>query len=263
MTSVAFYSFASVFIVSLISLVGILALSMNESALRKWIPVLVSLAVGALFGDAIIHLLPEAFEKSPDTTLTSLLVILGILFFFVLEKFLHWHHQHGHELKEEECGDDEVCDKTAEHIHPTGYLIIVSDGFHNFIDGIIIGASYFISIEVGIATTIAIILHEIPQEIGEFGVLLHSGFSKLKALAVNFLSALSAILGVAVVFLFSESADVVPVAIVPLAAGVFLYIAGSDLVPELHKTTNVRHSIIQFLAMVAGILAMVALLVFE
>ncbi|MBI2108721.1 MAG: ZIP family metal transporter [Parcubacteria group bacterium] len=263
MTTIVLYSFISVFIVSLISLVGVLALSINESALRKWILVLVSLAVGALFGDAIIHLLPEAFAKSANPTLTSLLVIGGILLFFVLEKFLHWHHQHGHELNEKECTDDEICNKNEEHIHPIGYLIIVSDGFHNFIDGIIIAASYFISIEVGIATTIAIILHEIPQEIGDFGVLLHAGFSKTKALAVNFLSALFAVLGVLLVFLIGVSAEIIAAIIIPLAAGGFLYIAGSDLVPELHKTTNVNHSFVQLLAILLGIASMVVLLAFE
>ncbi len=263
MTSVALYSFGSVLAVSVISLIGVFALSVNESALRKWILVLVSLAVGALFGDAIIHLLPEAFEKSPNTALTSLLIIGGILLFFILEKFLHWHHQHGHELKEEECADTGICDKTTLHIHPTGYLIIVSDGFHNFIDGIIIAASYFISIEVGIATTIAIILHEIPQEIGDFGVLLHSGFTRTRALLVNFLSALFAVLGVAVVFLFSASAEIISILVIPVAAGGFLYIAGSDLVPELHKTTHIKQSIIQLIAIIAGIVAMIALLSFE
>lgn len=263
MTSVALYSFGSVVLVSLISLIGVLALSLNETVLRKWILVLVSLAAGALFGDAIIHLIPEAFEESANPTLTSLLVIGGILLFFVLEKFLHWHHQHGHELKEEECTDEEICDKTEGHVHPVGYLIVVSDGFHNFIDGVILATSYFVSIEIGIATTIAIILHEIPQEIGDFGVLLHAGFSKMKALAINFLSALFAVLGVVVAFAFKEYAGVFASVVLPLAAGGFLYIAGSDLVPELHKTTRVSHSIVQLIGISLGVAAMVALLMFE
>lgn len=263
MTIITLYALLSVFIVSLISFVGILAISVKESALRKWVLVLVSLAVGALLGDALLHLIPEAFKESANTMLTSLLIIGGILLFFVLEKFLHWHHHHGHELHEEECLDGQVKDAARERVKPLGYLILVSDGFHNFIDGVIIAASYFISIEVGIATTIAIILHEIPQEIGDFGILLHAGFSRLKALAVNFLSALFAVLGVAVVFLFGESAEIFAAAVIPFAAGGFLYIAGSDLVPELHKTTQLKSSLIQLLAMAAGILAMVALLLFE
>src|SRR3989338_2773819 len=174
MTSIALYAFVSVFVVSLISLVGLFAISINESALRKWILVLVSLAVGALFVDAIIHLIPEALHESTNTTLTSLLIIGGILAFFALEKFLHWHHSHGHEFNEEKHLDGTIQNVKENHVRPLGYLILISDGVHNFIDGIIIAASYFISIEVGIATTIAVILHEIPQEIGDFGVLINS-----------------------------------------------------------------------------------------
>ncbi len=263
MTTVALYSLLSVFAVSLISLVGIFAISINESLLRKWILVLVSLAVGALFGDALIHLIPEAFEKSADARLTSLLIILGIFLFFVLEKFLHWHHQHGHELHEKEYHGEALNGETRNKIRPLGYLILVSDSVHNLIDGVIIGASYFVSIEVGIATTIAVILHEIPQEIGDFGVLLHSGFSKMKALFFNFISALFAIVGVVFVMSLQDAANIVSSIVIPLAAGGFLYIAGSDLVPELHKTTKISHSLLQLIAIVVGVLAMVALLSFE
>lgn len=263
MTTVVLYSLISVLAVSLISLVGVVAISVSGSLLRKWIFVLVSLATGALFGDALIHLIPEAFEKSADTRITSLLIIGGIFLFFVLEKFLHWHHQHGHELHEENCQQEEAREKTQDHVRPLGYLILISDGFHNFIDGVIIGASYFVSIEVGIATTIAVILHEIPQEIGDFGILLHSGFSKMKALFLNFASALFAIVGVIFVLSLQDAVESVSSAIIPLAAGGFLYIAGSDLVPELHKTTKISHSILQLLAIFVGVLAMVALLAFE
>ena len=263
MTTIALYSLASVFIISLISLVGIFALSINESALRKWILVLVSLAVGALFGDALIHLIPEAFEKSTDARFTSLLIIGGIFLFFVLEKFLHWHHQHGHELHEENCPKEEVSAKTRSAVRPLGYLILISDGFHNLLDGIIIGASYVVSIEVGIATTIAVMLHEIPQEIGDFGVLLHSGFSKMKALFFNFVSALFAVVGVVFVLTLENTPDVLLSVIIPVAAGGFLYIAGSDLVPELHKTTKISHSVVQLVAIFVGVFTMVALLAFE
>ncbi len=261
MTTAVIYSFVSVIAVSLVSLVGVLALSVNESLLKKWIFVLVSLAAGALFGDALIHLIPEAFAKSGEETTIALLIIMGIVLFFVLEKFLHWHHQHGHEFHEEHLGE-----KTAEssrRIAPLGYLVLISDGFHNVIDGIIITASYTVSIEVGIATTIAVILHEIPQEIGDFGVLLHSGFSKAKALFFNFISALCALVGVAFFLLLQNASEVALAAVIPVAAGGFLYIAGSDLVPELHKTTKVSHSIVQLLGIIVGVLAMVALLFLE
>jgi zinc and cadmium transporter len=127
----------------------------------------------------------------------------------------------------------------------------------------IIGASYIVSVEVGIATTLAVILHEIPQEIGDFGVLLHSGFTKIQAILVNFASALLAILGVIVVFVLEDMVGLFSAWMIPIAAGGFIYIAGSDLVPELHKTTRLGYSFIQLLAILVGILAMVALLLIE
>ncbi|HYF29095.1 MAG TPA: ZIP family metal transporter, partial [Candidatus Paceibacterota bacterium] len=134
---------------------------------------------------------------------------------------------------------------------------------HNFVDGLIIAASYLVSIEVGIATTIAVVLHEIPQEIGDFGVLLHAGYSKVKALFYNFVSALFAVLGAGVALLLGGATEAFTMWLVPLAAGGFIYIALTDLIPELHKTTSVRHSLIQLVAVMAGVLAMVGLLAIE
>ena len=243
------YTFASVSLVSLISLVGVLALSWREEILRKYIFIFMSIAVGALLGDAFIHLIPEALEESLNTTLTSFLIIVGILLFFTLEKFMHWHH-HGE-------------DKTESSIHPVGKLVILSDGVHNFIDGIIIGASFMVSLPIGIATTIAVILHEIPQEIGDFAVLLHAGYTKKRALWLNFLSALAAILGAIVSFILGEVAEVSAIWFLPLAAGGFIYIAVADLIPELHKTKEIKSSIHQLLAVALGILAMVGLTFLE
>lgn len=242
------YSFTSVIIVSLISLAGLLTLSLREDLLRKYIFILVSLAVGALLGDAFIHLIPEAFEKISNPTLISLGIIAGIFIFFILEKILHWHHDHGSE------------EMTP---HPTGSLILISDGVHNFIDGLIIGASYLISIEVGIATTIAVILHEIPQEIGDFGILLHAGYTKGKALWLNFLSALLAIAGMIVALSLGGATETFALWLIPLTAGGFIYIALSDLIPELQKIKTIKYSLIQLLAIAVGITAMVLLLILE
>src|SRR3989344_5690581 len=153
------YAFSGVIIVSLISLIGVFLLSIREEFLKKYISFFVSLAVGALLGDAFIHIIPEALEISSNTALTGSLIIIGILAFFIVEKFLHWHH-HGEDANEP-------------HIHPIGKLILFSDGVHNVTDGMIIGASFLVSIPIGVATTIAVVLHEIPQEIGDFVVLLH------------------------------------------------------------------------------------------
>ena len=243
------YAFVSVVVVSLVSLVGVFTLSLREEILRKYIFVFISLAVGALLGDALIHLIPEALENSQSATLTSVLVIAGILFFFVLEKFLHWHH-HGE-------------DKDEIHIHPVGELVLFSDGVHNFIDGIIIGASFILSVPIGIATTLAVILHEIPQEIGDFAVLLHSGYSKTRALWLNFLSAMLAILGLFVVFILNQAEHIITFWLLPIAAGGFIYIAVADLIPELQKTKEIKNSVLQIVAVITGVLAMVSLTFFE
>ncbi len=250
MFTVSTYALVSVGIVSLVSLFGVFTLSLKAQLLRKYIFILVSLAVGALLGDAFLHLLPEAFEKIPNTTHLSIAIIVGILIFFVLEKLLHWHHHH---TETEE----------ANQIQPIGPMILVSDGVHNFIDGLIIGASYLVGIEVGIATTIAIFLHEIPQEIGDFGILLHSGYSAAKALWLNFLSALIAILGTVIALTVGAKIEALALWLIPLSAGGFIYVAMSDLIPEMHKTKGMKDSVWQFIMVVIGVLSMVLLLAVE
>lgn len=242
-----FYSIGSVVIVGLISLVGVFTLSLREDLLRKYIFVLVSLAVGALVGDAFIHLIPAAFSEIENVRSASLLIIAGIFIFFILEKALHWHHH----------------DSKCESPHPVGRLVLVSDGVHNFIDGLIIGVSYLASIPIGLSTTLAIILHEIPQEIGDFGVLIHAGYSKRRALWWNFISALFAGVGLLVVFLFGDFAKTLAVWSIPLTAGGFIYIALSDLIPELRKTKSLAFSLLQFAAIGVGVSAMFLLLGLE
>ena len=243
------YAFASVLFVSVISLIGVFVLSLREEFLKRYIFIFISLAVGALLGDAFIHLIPEAFESVANPPLTSILVITGICIFFILEKFLHWHHH----------GEDE----SELLIHPVGKLVLFSDGIHNLIDGVIIGISFIVSIPVGIATTIAVILHEIPQEVGDFTVLLHSGYDKKRALWLNFLSALTAILGVFIAFILREAGNGFVMYILPIAAGGFIYIAVADLIPELHKTKEIKYSLLQIIAVFAGVLAMLALVFIE
>ena len=250
MTTIYLYSFLSVIAVSFISLIGVFTLAIKEHVLRKYIFLLVSLAVGALLGDTFIHLIPEAFANINNATYAAIAILGGIFVFFVLEKVLHWHH---HALGEEK----------EETIHPTGRMILISDSVHNFIDGLIIAASYLLSIEVGIATTLAVMLHEIPQEMGDFGVLIHSGYTKIQALWFNFLTALTAIAGVLVVLLANSASVFLSIWLVPFAAGGFIYIAMSDLVPELHKTKHPGHSFLQFIAILVGVVAMLALLIIE
>ena len=247
---VALYIFLSVLVISFISLVGVGMLALERDRLNRSLFILVSLAVGALLGDVFVHIIPEAYKEVGDPTLVSILIIAGILMFFVLEKALHWHHSHTGEHAEE-------------HPHPIGHLVLVSDGVHNFIDGLIIATSYLVSIEIGIATTVAVILHEIPQEIGNFGVLLHSGYSKSKALWYNFLSALTAFAGAAVALLLGSATEQFALWLLPLTAGGFIYIALSDLIPELHKDKRLSQGVIQVIAIVVGVAAMAALLALE
>jgi len=233
------YAIASVILVSLVSLIGILTISVSEERLRSALFVLVSLAAGAMFGDAFIHLLPESFQKSGDTLMPSMSVLAGILGFFILEKFLLWRHQHSL--------------VSNNRIHPLGYLNLIADGVHNLIDGMMIGASYLVSLPLGIATTLAVVFHEIPQEIGDFGILLHTGFTKRRALFFNFLSATLAMLGTAVALLVGSSLESFSSVMLSFTAGGFIYIAGSDLLPELQKELEPAKSTVQLLAMAGGI----------
>jgi zinc and cadmium transporter len=244
------YVLGSVLIVSLISLVGIFTLGLRSDFLNRSVFVLVSLAVGALLGDVFVHIIPEAYEEIADPTLVSLVLIAGILVFFALEKVMHWHHEHTSEHAEEVP-------------HPVGRMVLISDGVHNFIDGILIAASYLVSIEIGVATTLAVVLHEIPQEIGNFGVLIHAGYEKAKALWFNFLTALTAVAGAMLALMLGDMTEQFALWLLPFTAGGFIYIALSDLIPELHKHKRFGQGMLQLIAIIIGVLSMVALLALE
>lgn len=249
MTEVWLYTIGSVFIVSLVSLVGILTISLNAEKFRKILLLLVSFAAGSLLGGAFIHLLPEAFEEIEDTTTISFIILLGILLFFILEKILHWRHCH--------------TPTSKEHPHPLAVNNIVGDGFHNLVDGMIIAASYMVSIPLGIATTVAVLLHEIPQEIGDFGILIYAGFSKKKALFFNYLSAATAIVGAVLTLIIGSSIERSYEFLIPFTIGGFIYIATADLMPELKKETHLGKSLLQLVALLLGIGIMALLLLLE
>jgi len=235
------YALSSTLVVSLISLIGIVTVGINIEKLRRIIFILVSLAVGSLFGDAFIHLIPEAFEQNKNARSVAISILGGILFFFLLEKFIRLHHDHSDE---------------ESHISSVGYMNIIANGVHNFIDGLLIGISYLANTEIGIATTIAVVIHEIPHEISEFGVLIHSGFTKRKALIFNFLSASISFFGTILVLIIGKEAGTMIKYLIPFAAGGFVYIAGSNLIPELHKESKIKKSIIQVIAIIFGISTM-------
>jgi zinc and cadmium transporter len=243
------YAIASVVLVSVVSLMGILTLSLSGDRLKKILLFLVGFAVGALFGDVFIHLLPESFEKLGAGLATSLYVIMGFLIFFVLEKFIRWRHYNLH--------------RSGEHIHPVVAMNIIGDGVHNLIDGMLIAASYMVSIPIGITTTVAILLHEIPQEIGDFGILVHGGLSVKKALLFNLLTGLFSILGAVISLVIGQHIDGYTISLLPITAGGFLYIAGPDLIPELQQEIRVSTSIWQFISIILGVAIMALLVVLE
>lgn len=232
----------STVLVSLISLVGILTFSIKENLLKRILLILVSFSAGTLMAAAFFHLLPEAVEKNP-TVEPFVYVVAGFVLFFLLERILRWRHCH-----------EGKCD-----VHPFAYMNLVGDGLHNFIDGLAIAAGYAASIPLGITMTIGIVAHEIPQEIGDFGVLLHGGFTKMRALTMNLLTAITAILGGIIGYFLSTNSATFGNLLLPFAAGGFIYIAASDLIPELHKETNLKRSMLAFIVFVVGIVLIWAL----
>jgi len=243
------YALVSVLIVSIISLIGIVTLWLRLPLLKKIVLLMVSFSAGALLGDVFFHLLPGMITTSWRPVSASLRILGWISFGLVTEKVIRRNHCH--------------MPITKEHKHPFALMNLVWDMVHNLIDGLIIGASYLVSLPVGIATTLAVIFHEIPQEMWDFGVLVHGGFSRKRALLLNFLTALTAVLGVIIAFLLYRSVDGMVAILIPFAAGTFIYIAGSDLIPELHKENTLSQSIPQIVFFLLGIWIMSLLLFIE
>lgn len=245
MLTIYLYTIASVLAVSLISLIGVFVLLFNRDSSHNLTILLVSLSAGTLLGDSFLHLIPEAVEKN-NNTLTWLWLLSGILIFFILEKVIHWRHCH--------------LPTTEDHPHPFGLMNLIGDGLHNFLDGIIIAGSFLVDVNLGIATTIAVMAHEIPQEISDFGVLLHAGYSRIKALALNLITASLAIFGALSALIIGGKMDGFTDFIIPFAAGNFIYIATSDLFPELKKDcAKLHHAFLQLACILIGIAIMLAL----
>lgn len=222
-------------IVSTISLIGILTLPIKKEQLDKILLLLVGFAAGGLIGGAFLHLLPESLKHGSENTF--LYIIIGFTIFFIIERYFYWRHCH-----------DGVCD-----VHTFAYLNLLGDGLHNFTDGMIIAVSFSVSIKFGIITTLAIIFHEIPQEIGDFGILVYSGFSRIKALFCNFLCSLTAVLGGILGYLLSEMVVNLSHFLIPFVAGGFIYIAASDLIPELHKQKDSRKANLSLITFLLGL----------
>lgn len=241
---ILFYILAAVILVSLISLIGIFLIGLNTKKLKEITHLLVSLAIGAMLGGAFLHIIPEMAEKEQGLT-PYLLILVGIILFFIIEKYFNWRH----------------CHETGCKTHAVAHLNLFGDAMHNFMDGMTISASFLINVDTGIAATVAIAIHEIPQEMGDFGVLIHSGLSKGKALLYNFISALSAVVGALIVYFFSVNIGGIELIIMPLAAGGFIYMAGTDLMPTLHRE-KMGNTFAQLIMILIGIGLMWALKVY-
>ncbi len=218
--------------------------AMNARA--HWVNALVSYAIGALLGAAFLEILPEAIELGKNNALIGGTLLFGILLFFTLEKLLLWRHCH-----HEHC---EVHEAHQQNDHGrSGIMIIVGDTFHNFVDGIIIAAAFLTDIHLGVVTALAIIAHEIPQEVGDFMILLHSGYSKMQALRLNLISSLATLVGgVLAYYALHSMLEVVPV-LLALAAASMIYVAVADLIPGLHKRTQLHDTLQQVVMIALGV----------
>lgn len=242
-----FELFLALGIISMASFIGVFSLAINKKNLSSILEYLVAFAVGALLGDVFIHLIPELAEEGLGTEL-SLAMILGIVVFFVLEKLIHWHHHHN---------------VNHSHCESFSYMIILGDSLHNFLDGMMLAGAFIASPVLGASTALAILFHEVPQEIGDFAVLVRGCFSTKKALLFNFISSLTAFLGAIVVLVLQNSLGGISGLVTAFTIGSFLYIAGTDLLPELHKTKQLRKTTMYLIFLMLGVGIMYALTLLE
>jgi len=241
------YIILSALTISVLSLGFVIIISIKEKILNDILVYLVALSAGALIGGAFLHLLPEAIEESENENI-FLIILAGFITFYILEKVLHCHHSH----------------KEGHHVHTFHYMSIVGAVIHSFIDGLIIAASFVISIPVGVATFIMVASHEIPKKIGDFGVLVYGGFEKKKAIMINFILSLGVLVGGIVGFIISREIDFTTEYLLPIAAGGFIYVGAADLLPEIRKESDTKKSIIILEIIAVGMMLMWVLkVVFE
>ena len=233
-------------VTSLFSLVGIYTLSLKEKTLDKILLVLVAFSAGSILGASYLDLLPEAIELVEES-LVFLYITLGFILFFFLERFLYWYHGHPHEADM----SAEVTDRAA--TKGFAYLNLIGDGIHNFVDGMVIAASFLIGFSVGLATTVAVIFHELPQEMGDYGILIYGGFKRNRALWLNFGVSFTVVLGGISAMFFIETVEALSGLLIAFAAGGFIYLAASELIPELHREKSFKKSAVQFVVFILGI----------
>ncbi len=245
--SILGYILVFTFIGSVLSLIGGITLLFKEKLALKYSHFLAAFAAGTLLGTVFFDLFPEAVREAEhlageDGSKINVFayMLLGILGFFLLERFIHWFHHHQHEYPDEK-------------VKPTVPLIIVGDSVHNFIDGVVIAVTFLVSIPLGIVTTLAVAAHEIPQEIGDFGILLHKGLKRKKILLLNILSALTAMTGAVIAYLLGEGIEPSLPILLAITAGFFIYIAASDLIPEIHHENRTGFAVIETMLLFLGV----------
>ncbi len=242
--------------VSVLSVIGILFFYVKQKRFNKIMLSLVALSAGAMLGNTAFHLLPESFEfveaGAMDMMTMMLLFVGAFVFSFLFETLFSWHHchtasHHGEKDSPKACKSD---------IKSYSHLILYSDGIHNFIDGMIIAAAFIVNPALGVTTAVAVALHEVPQELGDFAVLVHGGFRKKKALILNFLAASTVVLGGVVGYFLTQSVEMAVPVLLPFAAGSFMYIAAADLLPELKHDENQKSSLTHFAVFLVGLIIM-------
>lgn len=228
----------------------LIAASLSLGVLAKLVDRMVSISVGILLATALLHSLPEAFEMPGINAHVLFGVLLaGLLGFFLLEKVALLRHSHHHEGD----GHDHHHGHDAEEAGQSGWMILIGDGLHNFVDGVLIAAAFMVDFEVGMFTAIAIVAHEIPQEIGDFIVLINAGFSRMRALLYNVISGALSVLGGVLGYYFLEKANAAMPYLLVIASSGFIYIAVSDLIPQMHRRSHWRESLRQIALIGCGV----------
>ncbi|MHA1805817.1 MAG: ZIP family metal transporter [Promethearchaeota archaeon] len=272
--SLLIIGFLMIFFIGCFSLIGLFMISLKEKTLDNILFILVAFATGTILATALFDLIPESIQHLEELNLEGAnfsetlpfgIIIFGFVVFFILERFIYWFHGHAHQKESEYvCYENlstggEMMFPKEKNIKSVAILNLLGDALHNFLDGIIIMVAFFNGLVNGIIVVLAVLFHELPQEIGDFGILLYGGFSRRNALFYNFMSAMVALLGGLISFILSNIIEVFNSLILAFSGGGFLYIASAELMPEIIKQKNLKKSIIQALIFLVGILLIISL----
>ncbi|MHA1485978.1 MAG: ZIP family metal transporter [Promethearchaeota archaeon] len=268
--------FLTIFFIGCLSLIGLVMISIREKTLDKILFILVAFASGTILASALFDLIPESIHHLEELNsggagiaenLVFTFIIFGFVIFFVIERFIYWFHGHAHEKENElVCyigkgeGEDHSLSQNG-GVKSFALLNLIGDGLHNYLDGLIIMVAFLSGTRNGIIITLAVLFHEFPQEIGDFGILLYGGFSKKKALFFNFISGMIALLGGLTAFFLSDTVEIFNLFFLAFSGGGFLYIASTELMPELIKEKDLKKSIVQALIFICGIILIISLVI--